>query len=62
MAGVAGISAGLQALVRLLPDVEFACDHVVVLHKGAVAAQAGNPKASRAAGRALGGTRPGWST
>ena len=24
---------------HLLPDVEFACDHVVVLHKGAVAAQ-----------------------
>src|SRR4029077_6024211 len=24
---------------HLLPDVEFACDHVVVLHKGAVATQ-----------------------
>ena len=24
---------------HLLPDVEFACDHVVVLHKGAVATE-----------------------
>ena len=32
---------------HLLPDVEFACDHVVVLHKGAVATQ-GPIKRSRA--------------
>ena len=36
---------------HLLPDVEFACDHVVVLHKGAVAAQGPIATLKRASGR-----------
>ena len=36
---------------HLLPDVEFACDHVIVLHKGVVAAQGPIATLKRTSGR-----------